>query len=286
MSPIKIKIFSNFCDSQDCKSAFERSCQTHLLSHYGNDKIINITIDEDYTHAIILNTAMPKLKSIPKKNVIGFACEPVPFLGLTHEFIEYAKQNIGKYFIGDLYNLPSPPFTERYAYLWHMTPLTYIPPKIKLMSIMISQKTLAPGHQYRHILVQNILKENLPIDIYGRGTKYYPKDSRICGEFTETEPYEDYQFHLCIENFQTNHYFSEKISNTLLCGTTPVYLGCKHIDEYFTDYIIHLSGDPKQDIDLIKCIISSPDKYKKVIDIGKVKDKLNWIKNIETIFEN
>ena len=47
------------------------------------DKFV-LTGGEDYTHAIILNTAMPNLK-IPKKNVIGLALEPSysRFLNIT-----------------------------------------------------------------------------------------------------------------------------------------------------------------------------------------------------------
>jgi hypothetical protein len=173
-----------------------------------------ITINDDYTHAIIINTAMPVLKNIPKENVIGLAFEPVQFLGLTQQFIEYAKKYIGKYLIGDRINLP-PLFVEHYGYMWHITPLTYLPQKKNIMSIMISQKNSAKGHIYRHELVQKILSSNLPIDIYGRGCIYYNaiKDSRLKGTFENNEPYESYQFHICIENFRASHYFSEKITN-------------------------------------------------------------------------
>ena len=45
---------------------------------------------------------MPRIPAhIPKKNVIGLAYEPIFYLGLTEQFIEYAKANIGTYYIGD-----------------------------------------------------------------------------------------------------------------------------------------------------------------------------------------
>ena len=83
--------------------------------------------------------------------------------------------------------------------MYHSTPLKYIPEN-KLMSIMISNKTIAPGHIYRHIIVENILKFNLPIDIYGRGCVYYDKlnDDRIKGEFTGNEIYE--KLHISYSN--------------------------------------------------------------------------------------
>lgn len=62
------------------------------------------TTGEDYTHAIILNTAIPML-TIPKENVIGLSLEPVI---LSPAFIAYADKHIGKYFIGEQRDLPAP----------------------------------------------------------------------------------------------------------------------------------------------------------------------------------
>ena len=54
----KIKIFSDFCSSTDCKKSFEAICGFQNVPTYGIDKDAYITTDDDYTHAIILNKAM------------------------------------------------------------------------------------------------------------------------------------------------------------------------------------------------------------------------------------
>ena len=72
----RVKIFSDFCDSQSCKKNFETIGGFENVSNYGIDKNVYITSDDDYTHAIIINKAMPTL-TIPKDNVIGFAFERV-----------------------------------------------------------------------------------------------------------------------------------------------------------------------------------------------------------------
>ena len=287
---IIIRIFSDFCDSDGLKSIYEeRLCENYKKLYYGIDNYIFITSGEDYTHAIILNTIMPNLKEgIPKQNVIGFALEPLPFLQLTQFFIEYAKKNISKYFIGNLNHL-SEPFLEGPNFMWHTVPSlkSCNPIKNKCMSIMISQKTLAPGHQYRHQLVEAILKLNLPIDIYGRGHIYYQsiKDDRIKGDFKELEPYENYDFHIAIENFRSNHYFTEKIMNPLICNTTPLYLGCHNIESYFKDQIIHLSGNLENDLMLIQNILQNPYQYKKKIDVDQIKNKTCLIQNADKLFK-
>ena len=116
----KIKIFCTFASSNKCKEIYERINYTNEIDFYGENKKIYITDNDDYTHAIIINTIMPELK-IPKENVIGLAFEPIYFLRLTSEFIDYAKKYIGKYFIGDKLDLPEP-FFEHFGYMWHSRP--------------------------------------------------------------------------------------------------------------------------------------------------------------------
>jgi hypothetical protein len=284
MPKYHIRMFSSFCSSTECKNIFESIGETFLLENYGPTRDIYITDGNDFTHVIILNTAMPFLRNIPKENVVGLAFEPPHFLGLNIPFVDYAKRVIGKYFIGQSYGLPAP-FIEHQAYLGHIAPLKTLPSsKPNIMSIMVSQKNGAPGHKYRHTLVSHILASNLPIDIMGRGCKYYKPDSRLKGEFERIEPFLSYQFHIAIENFSLNHYFSEKIIDPLLCNTTPIYLGCTNIDHYFPNMTIKLSGNVDQDMQLLTNIIQNPENFRKTIDIEAVKNTTSLVRNIPSIF--
>jgi hypothetical protein len=286
---IKIRYFSNFCSSLHCKEKVELICESHLQEHYGKSFII--TASDDYTHAIILNTAMPNLNNIPRENVVGFAFEPPAFLNITKEFIEYAKNTIGKYYIGEcIGSLPSP-FIEGSAFMWHIVPPPIIPLKARLCSIMVSEKTNTWGHRYRHELVKSILSTNLPIDIYGRGCRFFVganavKDKRLCGEFKEMdrEIYSPYLFHIAIENFSHPHYVSEKILNPLLCGTVPIYWGCSNINTYFPNMTYPLMGNLQKDMEMIFSIMREPRKFVKPINISLIKQKTNILKNIQQLF--
>ena len=122
---IKIKIFCPFADSSSCKNVYEEICLSNNIIFYGCEEKYYIVDDNEYTHAIIINTIMPKL-TIPKKNVIGLAFEPIYFLNLTNEFIEYAINHISKYFIGDKnINLPEL-FIEHFGYMWYSRPIQEI----------------------------------------------------------------------------------------------------------------------------------------------------------------
>jgi hypothetical protein len=263
------------------------------MKNYGPelDKEIYITCEDDYTHAIILNTAMPNL-SIAAKNVLGFACEPTPFLVLTNEFVAYAQKHIGQYFIGDKKNLPAP-FIEHHGYLWfdHPIPNSIIPKK-NIMSIVFSPKMLSYGHKTRHRLVRHIIERKWPIDIYGSGCQMLPKKIaslyNVKGVFKDTEPYDKYMFTICIENFRSSQYFSEKILTPIMCDTIPVYLGCDNIDSYVGDFCVKMPGIFEKDVALIADILKRPNVY-----AGRIKTKreeiferVNLIKNIPRIFEN
>lgn len=277
---IKIKIFCSFSPSDKCKEVFERINYANQCSFYGKDKKYCFTNDDDFTHAIIMNTSMPDLK-IPKENVLGLAFEPIYFLGLTPQFVEYAKNHIGRYFIGDKFNLPEP-FVEHFSYMWHSRPPREISFKNKIMSIIVSEKKFAPGHLYRHQLVQKIIELNLPIDIYGRGSNQY-KYNRVMGEFNDAEPYETYSFSICIENSICNHYFSEKVITPLMYNCMPIYLGCRNLDKYLENVII-LGGDIQKDIQIIMKIIENPYMYYRKTYTDKNIKAVNLIQNLPNLF--
>lgn len=287
-----IKVFCSFGSSSNCIDVYKRLY--HLLDDPEFNVSYKFTEDDDYTHAFILNTAMPKFsQGFPKENVIGMAFEPIEFLNLSIEFIKYAIQNIGKYFIGNTlipisdnkyFKLPNP-FIEHYGYMWHIMVPRELFIKNKLMSIMVSEKHILHGHKYRHLLVRHILESNLPIDIYGNGCELYKQfnDNRIKGKFNELEPYKDYYFHIAIENTQTPHYFSEKITNSLLSQTNTIYLGCININKYFpfleNNGIYNLSGVLENDIKLLEKICNNPQDYFKKIEIDDITNIIS-IKNI------
>ena len=285
-----IKIFSNFCDSNNCRD-ISISLLTQEQKNKQEEKNIIIAGNDDnnFTHAIILNCNMPNLNNIPKENVVGLAFEPIAFLQLNDEFIEYAKKYIGKYFVGDVHNLPSP-FIENQGFLWHLPPPKEIISKNKVMSIIISKKFFSFGHKYRHIIVNNIINNNLPIDIYGFGCDLYTeyliktKDSRFKGTFDNKEPYETYYYSICIENFESNHYFSEKISSPIMYNCMPIYYGCKNIKNYFENSYIELNGNIENDMNIIISILRNPTEfYKKTITPKNIKTP-NLLLNVDTFF--
>lgn len=276
---IKIKIFSDFCSSEGAIRTFVNLNELEKDEDY--KKNYCFTIGEDYTHAILMNKAMPSLR-IPKENVIGLAFEPLEYLKITSIFKSYAQRYIGKYYIGNTTGL-NEPFVEGFGYMWHTPLKEKITHKPKKMSLMISEKRSAPGHAYRHLLAERILLTNLDIDMYGRGCDYHLMkqfDSRLRGSFdNHTEMVDDYEYHIAIENFTSADYFSEKLMDPLLCNAVPVYLGCKNYKTYFDNMVVGLTGDINTDMNIIEILLNTPSEKRIDIDLEKVKNIIS-IKNV------
>uniref|UniRef100_A0A6C0HYU1 Fucosyltransferase C-terminal domain-containing protein n=1 Tax=viral metagenome TaxID=1070528 RepID=A0A6C0HYU1_9ZZZZ len=282
--PMRIRVFLSWNDPETIKKNIETEFNLFDIPGYKRD--FELTSGEDYTHAIIINTFIPPNLHIDKRRVIGFAWEPTPLLGLNPQFISYAKDKIGRYFIGQKYNLGEP-FEEKYAFINHNPIQKTIPLKNKICSFIFSKKRYMEGHQYRHLLVEAILKTNLPIDIWGRGCETIKtNDSRLKYDFVQNSviPYENYQFHICIENISLDHYFSEKIVNALLSECTPIYYGCKKIDEYFPDKFVELNGNIENDISVIRNCIENPEIYRKKICKEDVNKIVNPFINILSLY--
>jgi hypothetical protein len=284
----KIKIFCDFCTSEACKTNFEKVFNSKNCDSYGEDKDFFITNGEYYTHAIIMNKATPYL-TIPKENVVGLAFEPRELLNLNQEFINYAKKHIGKYLIGQSAGLPEL-FIEHYAFMWHNNPHRSISfnEKKYAMSIVLSEKVFAPGHKYRHDLTNEILNNNLPIHIYGRGANNFlnhvNNNNNIKGPFNiDNLPYEKYMFSICIENFQSSDYISEKILDSLYHNCVPIYLGAKNIDNYANN-VIHLKGELKHDIELLTNIVKDPLRYYNATYNEENLRNFNFFENIQKFF--
>ena len=273
------------------------------LSSY-NNKIV-LTKDDNYTHAIIINTCMPFLKpGIKRENVIGLSHEPNEILfykGDKEKFISYAEKYIGKYFIGDKHDLPFP-FIEGQTFLVHnKPPQNVIKKKEKFCSFVVSKNKSLEGNKYRHELVKAIIETTkLPIDIYGYScveySNTYKGDQRIKHSLEwkadvpfGTEPYENYRFNVSIENTVSNNYYSEKIVNPLIYNTIPVYLGCRKIDDYLVDssHCIKLKGNVIDDIEILTDLFKNQEHFASLqIDTVQTLKNNNLFLNLDKLFDS
>lgn len=101
-----------------------------------------------------------------------------------------------------------------------------MPQKSKLISIISSDKDITPDHRQR-LKFAHALKEHFKnkIDFFGRGINDFEN---------KWEVIEKYKYHIAIENDLIQDYFTEKLTDSILGYSFPIYYGCPNIENYFS----------------------------------------------------
>ena len=104
-------------------------------------------------------------------------------------------------------------------YCWDLRLKDYECEKTKNVSLILSAKQTTIGHRLRHV----VNKTYPHIDSYGYNN---PIENKITA-------LKDYRFSVVIENCQKDYYFSEKLIDSFITGTIPIYWGCPSISHFF-----------------------------------------------------
>ena len=122
------------------------------------------------------------------------------------------------------------------------------------ISMMCSNKTMMPGHVLRYQFYKK-LKEELgkQIDFYGAGIKLIDDKADIIMP---------YRFHICVENSNDEHYWTEKIADSILGYAVPIYCGAPNITDYFPKeaLVIVDVNKPCEAIQIIRKLLANPEQ--------------------------
>jgi hypothetical protein len=123
-----------------------------------------------------------------------------------------------------------------------------VPDKPLPLSCIISDAAMLQGHRARLRFVQQV-RAAVDLDIFGRGLRPI-RD--------KWDALAKYRYSLVIENFQNPYYWSEKLADSLLAWTMPIYVGCTNIASQFPPRsVIPLDMKDSDAIEKIRQIISS-----------------------------
>ena len=127
-------------------------------------------------------------------------------------------------------------------------------PKPRLASVISSTKDWTEWHRLRLRLFE-ALRERLPgqVDFYGYGHR------PIEDKWDALAPY---RFHVVLENSSEKDYWSEKLADTFLAGSFPIYGGCPNVGDYFPEGS-YLPIDPRDPAGAVEAIASelAADRY-------------------------
>lgn len=92
------------------------------------------------------------------------------------------------------------------------------------ISMIASDKKSTSGHRLRHATAEWALKHATDLHALGRG--YRPLEEKADG-------HNPYHFSVVIENSREPGYFTEKLIDSFLCHSLPIYWGAPDIEHFF-----------------------------------------------------
>ena len=140
-------------------------------------------------------------------------------------------------------------------------------PKKKQLSVVTSGPRHYKGHRDRYTFVMKHLKPHFGdrIEIFGRGIRDF-RD--------KVEVIEPFKYHLALENGSEKNYFTEKLTDSFLGLTYPIYFGAPNIYDFFApDMLTAIDiNQPKEAIAMIEQVLDQ-DFYEKRLDsLRKARD--------------
>lgn len=122
--------------------------------------------------------------------------------------------------------------------------------KKKKISVIQSHKISCKEHEIRKKIIDTIVQEfQSEIDVYGAGFKKEVISDKI-------NVLAEYHYHICIENFFSNDFWTEKLSDPLIARTNPIYLGCQNLNQYFPDdFFLLKDNDMKHNLKIVDKIL-------------------------------
>jgi hypothetical protein len=122
-----------------------------------------------------------------------------------------------------------------------------------------------PGHQARLRLKDYLLKQRFQFHLLGHGFKFI--HDKFDGLFPN-------KYALAIENYSTDHYWTEKLADCFLSWCLPFYWGAGNLEEYFPEnsFIRININKPEEALSIIQKAIEDREWEKRVDAIEKARN--------------
>lgn len=100
------------------------------------------------------------------------------------------------------------------------------------VSFICGSKNVMEGHKLR-LQLWNRQNEIITPKLFFTSSnfEYSNFNNPVLGN--SKEPLFKSMFHICIENVKKNNFFTEKLIDSFICKTIPIYYGCPNISNYF-----------------------------------------------------
>ena len=145
-----------------------------------------------------------------------------------------------------------------------------------VLSAICSGLNISNGHDFRIKLIQQLQRENFPIDVYGKNSThlfsphmgelpYHQKDDGLMS----------YKYHIAVENTDLDNYYTEKLIDGILSECLCFYWGCKNVDKFLDSRaFILLPYDINESVKIIRESIQNDEYSKRLKYIKEMKNKI------------
>lgn len=259
---MKIKLTCNWTDDRSLVERFNAA----YITKENKNKNFEFTYEDNYDFLCIINFAQKQI-NFPKEKTVGVIMEPSwhPFSCNNKYFLSSLCRHVFVY-DEEVLGINNPIFypgllpfhmdTKNGDSLQYYIDTNF--EKTKLCNIVVSNTNTFQPHEksiypQRVKIVKDILETDLDIDIYGNGWEQYAgTDKRIFGTVkNKKDALTKYKFSIAIENTVEPGYFTEKLTDVILTGGTPIYYGAPNISKFFNDiYVL-----PSLNVDTIAAIL-------------------------------
>jgi hypothetical protein len=190
-------------------------------SWYNEPELFEWVRNYDENHLVFTDNSLRYVDSYNNKKKYAWLLESPEITPFAYNFIRenYDKFDLIFTFDKTLLELSEKFVLIPYGGCWIENKDRVIHEKTKNVSLILSAKQTTIGHRLRHV----VNKTYPHIDSYGYNN---PIENKITA-------LKDYRFSVVIENCQKDYYFSEKLIDSFITGTIPIYWGCPSISHFF-----------------------------------------------------
>ena len=171
---------------------------------------------------VLITAEPPNVRSYAAEFIAQFSCVVTAHRGLSAAHVVIAPPALPWHVGRHVSNADeSIDFDKDYDYLSSCP----VPEKKALLSVIASDKVLTPQHEYRLKFVELLKAEfGRDIEVFGRGIRH------LEDKWDAIAPY---RYHVVLENAAVEDYWTEKITDTYLAWSYPLYMGCPNLERYF-----------------------------------------------------
>lgn len=193
----------------------------HSSSWYNKPTLFEWNRDLNGDHIVLTDNMLHMVDKLTNNKKYAWLVESPLITPHAYEFI---KHNYNKFDLVFTFDKSLLEISDRFVLIpyggcWINEEDRKIHEKTKNVSIILSSKKTTAGHILRH----SILERFPQIDSFGFNN---PIENKITG-------LKDYRFSIIVENCKQDYYFTEKLIDSFITGTIPIYWGCPSIGDFF-----------------------------------------------------